>query len=365
MKTINRYVSGEFLTTVAVAVGVLTFAMVGARVLKETFELVSQGVPLIFVLRFIGYSLPFMLSLTLPFSILVGTMLVFGRMSADNEITAMRACGISVLQIIAPLIIFTFACTCLSLWLQVFIAPQFANAAKDLTRRVAVEHPIALLKSTQDNELGNYIINVSDIDKNGKMKGIQIFEFDENKTWIRKDITAQTGVIELDPANRTMNVILFKANYQEYANANAMPRRGISERIQIPFNYDEQFNRRKLMVRPSYMLPQHLFGRIMLEARRGEDVTYLLVELNKRIAFGLSPLSFLLLGIPMAIRTSRRETSVGLFLSVILGGVFYFSIILFEVLGNRPNLHPQVLLWLPNIGYQLGGCYFIWRISRK
>jgi lipopolysaccharide export system permease protein len=365
MKTIHLYISREFLMTAAVAVGVLTFALVGARVIKEVFELVSQGVPLSFVFWFMVYSLPMILSLTLPFGILVATILVFGRMSADNEITAMRACGISVLQIISPMIIFTVAFTCLSLWLQLVVGPQFAGEAKDLMKQVAVEHPIALLKSSEDNELGDYIVNVSDIDKDGRMKGIQIFEFSSDKSWIRKDITAQTGVIELDREQRVMNVILFKANYQDYEAPDAVPKRGISEKIQIPFRYDEEFNRRRLTLKPRYMLLEHLFGRIMLEMRRGRDFAYLLVELNKRIALGLSPLSFLLLGIPLAIRTSRRETSVGLFLSVVLGGVYYFSIILFEILGDHPNLYPHVLLWIPNIGYQVGGCYFIWRISRK
>ncbi len=365
MNTIHRHVTREFLMTMGVAVGVLTFAMVGARVIKEVFDLLTQGVPLIFVFWFMLYSLPMLLSLTLPFGILVATMLVFGRMSADNEITAMRACGVSVLQIIAPLIVLTFAFTCLSLWLQIVIGPKFADAAKDLMREVAVEHPIALLKSSEDNELGDYIINVSEITPDGRMRGIQIFEFNADKSWIRKDITAQTGLIELDREARVMTVVLFKANYQDYDAPDAMPKRGISERIQIPFRYDEAFNQRRLTQRPRYMQLPHLFGRIMLEARRGNDITYLLVELNKRIALGLSPLSFLLLGIPMAIRTSRRETSVGLFLSVILGGAYYFSIIFFEVLGDRPALYPQVLLWIPNVGYQLGGCYFIWRISRK
>jgi len=365
MNTIHRYVTREFLMTMGMAVGVLTFAMVGARVIKEVFELLTQGVPLIFVFWFMLYSLPMLLSLTLPFGILVGTMLVFGRMSADNEVTAMRACGISVLQIIAPLIVLTFLFTCLSLWLQVVVGPKFAAAAKELVREVAVEHPIALLKSSEDNELGDYIINVSDITPDGRMRGIQIFEFNSDKSWIRKDITAQTGQIELDRDERVMTVVLFKANYQEYESRDAMPKRGISERIQIPFRYDEAFNRQRLTLRPRYMQAHHLFGRMILEARRGNDITPLLVELNKRIALGLSPLSFLLLGIPMAIRTSRRETSVGLFLSVILGGAYYFSIIFFDVLADRPALYPQVMLWLPNIGYQIGGCYFIWRISRK
>ena len=76
-------------------------------------------------------------------------------------------------------------------------------------------------------------------------------------------------------------------------------------------------------------------------------------------------ISFLLLGLPLAIRTSRRETSVGLFLSVILAGSFFMAIVMCEVLTNLPKIYPQYLLWLPNILFQTVGAYMTCRISRK
>ena len=95
------------------------------------------------------------------------------------------------------------------------------------------------------------------------------------------------------------------------------------------------------------------------------DTTSLEVELNQRIAFALSPIAFLLLGLPLAIRTNRRETSVGLFLSVILAGTFFMSIIMCESLTNFPKLYPQYLLWLPNIIFQTIGAVMTYRISRR
>jgi lipopolysaccharide export LptBFGC system permease protein LptF len=89
------------------------------------------------------------------------------------------------------------------------------------------------------------------------------------------------------------------------------------------------------------------------------------VELNKRIAFALSPIAFLLLGIPLAIRTSRRETSVGLFLSVILAGIFFLLIIFAQSLTGYPKLYPQYLLWLPNILFQFAGAIMTYRISQR
>ena len=73
----------------------------------------------------------------------------------------------------------------------------------------------------------------------------------------------------------------------------------------------------------------------------------------------------MLLGLPLAIRTSRRETSVGLFLSVILAGAFFLSIILCESLDSRPHLYPQYLLWLPNIVFQVLGAILTVRISKR
>ena len=67
----------------------------------------------------------------------------------------------------------------------------------------------------------------------------------------------------------------------------------------------------------------------------------------------------------MAIRTSRRETSVGLFLSVVLAGGFFFTIILCDSFSNSPKLYPQYLLWLPNILFQTVGAVMTVMISRK
>ena len=97
----------------------------------------------------------------------------------------------------------------------------------------------------------------------------------------------------------------------------------------------------------------------------GKDTTSLEVELNQRIAFALAPIAFLLLGMPLAIRTNRRETSIGLFLSIILAGIFFLMIIMCESLTSYPKLYPQYLLWLPNIAFQLLGAYLILRISKR
>ena len=138
-----------------------------------------------------------------------------------------------------------------------------------------------------------------------------------------------------------------------------------SNELEFRFYYGKQSNARRLRIRPKYMKLSDLMGMIRLTKQMNKDSTELEVELNQRIAFALSPIAFLLLGLPLAIRTSRRETSVGLFLSVILAGAFFLSIILCESLSSRPYLYPQYLLWLPNIIFQVLGAVMTVKISKR
>ena len=105
MWTLNRYVTRDFLVVFCMAIGILTFAMLGAR-LGEVLDMLSRGIPVENFFKFILYTLPQVLIYTIPWSVLVGIMVVFGRLSADSEITAMRACGVSLLQIVSPLLLF-------------------------------------------------------------------------------------------------------------------------------------------------------------------------------------------------------------------------------------------------------------------
>ena len=75
----------------------------------------------------------------------------------------------------------------------------------------------------------------------------------------------------------------------------------------------------------------------ILDARRGVSTSRLETELNQRVAMALSPIAFLLLGMPLAIRTSRRETAIGLFLSVILGGAYFGIVLTSDALQSRPE----------------------------
>jgi lipopolysaccharide export LptBFGC system permease protein LptF len=363
MKTLNIYVSKEFLYTAAVAVGVLTFGLSGVRLIK-TIEALTKGVPFIDAFNLILYAMPFILSLAIPSSILVATMLVFGKMSANNEITAMRACGISVLQIISPIILITLCATVLCLYLQLDIGPKYLGIARSLLKEVGAKNPLALLEPGMPVEYENINILIDDKIED-KLKGIQVYVVKKDKSRLEQDVCAKTGEIKVDESAKILHIILFDAIIKTHESEGDKRRITSSKRIEFSLNYGEKFNQVKVGEKARYLPLKELFSRTLFFRKIKEDTTPLEVELNQRIALGLSPIAFLLLGLPLAVRTSRKETSIGLFISVILAGAYFISILIFHAFDSHPTVYPQYLLWIPNLLYQTGGIFFLYKIVRR
>ncbi|MDD5728384.1 MAG: LptF/LptG family permease [Victivallales bacterium] len=365
MKTINFYILHAFLITFGMAIGLLTFFMMGANVAKDLDKFVTQGLPLSSVFEFAVCLMPIALTFTIPWAVLVAVMLVFGRLSADSEITAMRACGISILQIVSPIMIISFLMMLLCLYLQVEVGPPLLGKARQVATKTAINHPTAIFEPGVRVKYKDNIIYIDDKEGENVIKDIQIFTVSENGTnegKVIKDVTANRGKLLIDKKLKTLTIALYDCNIVD--KQSNPPVRAFAKNFNTVIDYGTEMNSLEIGKRDKYMTLKELFGRIRIEKKFNRDTCDLEVELNQRIAFALAPIAFMLLGLPLAIRTSRRETSVGLFLSVVLAGVFFLSIILCESLTAYPKLYPQYLLWLPNLAYQLGGAYMIYKIAK-
>jgi len=366
MWTLNWYVTRGFLVAFFMAIGILTFGMTGANLVK-VLDYVSQGIPFTVFLQFTLYILPIILTFTVPWAIMVAVMLVFGRMSADNEITAMRACGVSIMQIVSPILLITVLLTGLCLYLQVELGPPLLGKSRQLMSNAAINQPLAIFEPGKQISYENTIIYIDDKEGENGIRGVQIYTLGKDKKTATSDISAATGEILVDKEQQILTIRLYDCMVEDKGRGGRSEgvERFFCQTLEFNFNYGKEANSGPVSVRPKFMRLSDLMGRIRLTKELGRDTTELEVELNQRVAFALSPIAFLLLGLPLAIRTSRRETSVGLFLSVILAGAFFLSIILCESLSSFPKLYPQYLLWLPNIAFQILGAVMTYRISQR
>lgn len=364
MKTLNLYVTKQFCTTLALAIGILTFALMGANMIK-VFKLLANGIPLVDAGYFLLNVIPFILGLGIPWAVLISIMLVFGKLSADNEITAMRACGISILQIISPILLIVFGLSIVCLWLQLDVAPVCKGRARAIGHNVMTSNPSAMFQPGEELPVENMRITVGERDDKDNLLDVQIYKMSKDGSKLEQDIRSKTGKLVVDKEKEIIHLTLYDVTIVDYTADNGRPFRWFMEEWTHPINYGEDMNRESLKKRDSYMPVAELFGRVVLDSKNGLETMPLQIQLHKRLALGLSPIAFLLLGLPLAVRTSRRETSLGLLYSVGLGGLFFVLIMIFQSMESMPQYYPHLLLWIPNVVYQLGGAYFIYKIAKR
>ncbi len=367
MKILNWYVTKSFLVTFLMAIGVLTFGMAGAQLIK-IFESMAKGVPVGVALEVLVYSLPHALCFTVPWASLVAIMLVFGRMSADSEITAMRACGVSILQIVAPLIVTTVVFTAVCLQLQLYTGPQTMEKARSVVSSVVVSHPLALFTSGRPVDMDRFMPGMSlyfaSKDEDNNIYYVQVYRVSDKG--IQEDATAARGKVVADAKNKKLQIILYDAQVETRdGGKDSRSIIGFMDEFRVDWDYGKQMNSGRMFLRDKYLTANELLARIVIAKREGQDSTSLETELSKRVCLALAPIAFLLLGLPMAIQTSRRETSVGLFLSVLLAGIYFANVLAADAIEKEAHLYPQYLIWIVPFLYQAFGLYYIIRVARK
>lgn len=211
MKIIHRYillsVTGTFLITLLVLTGILCLGN-----LLKVADLILRGMDPALILQFFGFLVISLLEYAIPMAILTSAILVFGRLSADNEITGMRACGIGLKQIISPVILLGLILTLICLYLQNSAIPNYGFATRKLRARIGLQDPDALLQAGETIALPGYTINFARKEE-GFLHQIQINQYDGQE--LASTIFARMAAVELDREVESFNLKLIDGTVEE------------------------------------------------------------------------------------------------------------------------------------------------------
>ena len=365
MRTLNTYILRSFLVTLGMGLGIMTFVLLSGTICKsDVLNMFINGVSPMVLVKFAWYMLPYALCYTLPLALLVSTVLVFSRLSADNEIVAMKAMGIGMWQIVTPAIIISGLCCALCLWLFLFVAPRVRDKAVGLTMSATTETPLAMLEPGMfKNIAANCYVKIG-AKEGEELKDVHIILTDK-KGRNYQDVVAASGKIVLNPGDDVpvlylSNVELTHFSLDEHPEPTTISSYSIGA-MQMPLEINASRNKRKLSSKRQYMDFGMLCAQIAMRRSEGEDPTPLLVELHERLAIGMTPFSFLLLGLPFGIRSKRSELSIGLLICVLLALFFYCFKLLTGTLSEKPG--AQYIIWIPNLLYQIGGLYMMRKLE--
>ena len=369
MKILDRYIGKQLLVTSLFAIGVLSVVLVLGNIFKRMFDLlINHDVPLTYILTFVGYILPFSLTFTIPWGFLTAVLLVFGKLSAENELLALRTNGLSIPRISAALFVFAAICSALCFWINVQVAPRAQDKLKSATFNMLTHNPIMLFSSDQviDEFPGNKIYVQRK--EGNKLFGLLVYKIDGHGN-VEQQIYAKEGSLIPDPKAKEVILQLGNARYEQHDSA--MPndltkiRQGISmEKGSLSISLKELYKKNKKRRGLSEQTLSELVETNPKTLDKGEQ-SALKTEIQKRYSFSLACIAFALVGLPLAITTQRKETSIGFVLSLIIAFVYFFFIILANLARNHPAMHPALLIWMPNLIFIPLGAFLFIRLCRR
>lgn len=358
----------DYLVIFGMTVLIFTFVMCVGAVIKA-IDLVARGVSVWIILRAFTYNIPYILTFSIPMSAMTTVLLLFGRLSLDGEITAMRASGLSMWQIISPIIFVSIVLSCFCVYLNVSLAPNAHYARRQALVNLGVEDPISLLEEGRFvREFPGFMIYVG---KKEKANVTDVVVYETGPEGITRSVRARSGTLSM-PEENLMMVDLYEVRIDqpdpEYPDDPTRTRTIHAQHYPVPLDFSKLFKQGTVSKTKSSMtlmelthsirnvrdIYPHLAERELRQTRMGY-----LVEANERLALSLSCFAFTLLGIPLGIKSRRRESSIGVGISLGVVFVFYFFIIIADALVKHPHFHPDIIVWFPVVAGELLGFYLI------
>ena len=380
MKLLDRYVSRQVLVSSIFAVGVLSVVLVLGRVFKDLLEmLVNHNVPLEFILTFIAYILPFSLTFTIPWGFLTAVLLVFGKMSAENELIALRSSGISIPRICASVFAISLAFAGICLWINVEVAPRAQVKMKESLYNIATNNPLAMFSS--DKVISEFPGRKIYVEHNDgpELRNILVYEMNDDSFPIRV-VFARRGVLKTDPEHSQLLLNLFDAQYEERSSDDPMNLMKISlgntaKETTFPISLQELYEKARKKKGLSGMTVNELQQRLKEQRaeavsktdrkQQASELSAAKTEVSKRFSFSLASFAFALIGVPLAITAHRKETSAGFLISLIVAFVYFIFILVADAMKENPKAHPELLIWLPNVLFIGLGLWLFYKLSRK
>jgi lipopolysaccharide export system permease protein len=204
-----RYVLKEHLAPFLAALFVITFLFVVDFLVHLMDSIFSKGLPFQVVMEMFVLNLAWMLALSIPMAVLVATLMAFGRMSADNEITIIKAAGISPTTLIRPVLLVSTLLMVLMIVFNNWILPEANHRSAALRSAISRKKPHAFLTEGRlITQFPDVQIWIDHIDQgSGILHGIQIFQLEERNN--PRIILADSGRIEPNAAPGQLRLHLF------------------------------------------------------------------------------------------------------------------------------------------------------------
>jgi lipopolysaccharide export system permease protein len=220
VRLLSRYLLRQLAAPFLFALGALTSLMLLSQIAKKFGALVGKGLPWGVIGEVFALSLPFIVAMTLPMAVLLAVLYAFSHLAADNEITAMRASGISVYQILAPVLAWGVFMSAFNFVFVDQILPRSNARLRGLLIDIGRKKPTFELREQVINEVppSQYFLRAGRIDAaTGRLRDITIYDVGGETS--RRIIYADSGQMAYAEGQTDLSLRLYDGTIHQYRPA--------------------------------------------------------------------------------------------------------------------------------------------------
>lgn len=358
-RIVDRYIVREMLPPFFLSTAVLLFVLFLQKLFQLADLIISKGATLVSTATVLVYIVPGFLSITIPMSLIVASLTAFARLSADSEITAMKASRISLYAMIRPVFLFALLAFAVTAFTSLVLVPGSNAALKaHLFSMVKSRALVGIEPGVFSNSFEGMVIYV---DKMGPLNTLDgIFISDERSAREPYAIIARHGQLIAD--QETLNVTL------------AMQEGAILPQPRADQSYSHMgFDKARLNLDINNALVQkkspgksvedidslELVGEIKRLRAEGKPAFTYETELHKRLSIPFACIILGLIGAPLGIRRSRSGKSAGVAIALLVFLVYYIVLGAATNLAETGTFPAYQAYWAPNILMTVAALFFI------
>lgn len=356
---IDRYILREFLKILSLVLLSVTALFVIVEYTEMARDIRENGVAASTLLHYFRFQIFMLLNWSLPISVLVATLVTFGILAKNNEVTAIKSGGVSLYRVAAPIMVVAVVISLIAYLILDFVLPYANERVYEIRRRIDGR---AAITATAQQKLwylgkGRYLINFLAYDVNAKqLTQVQVFEFHPSEFRLTRRVYADRATW----------------NGQAWAFENGWMRSFTDDRNStftritspLPLFYPETPEDFDTKVTPPDQMTYAQLRRYIATLREsGYAADELAVRLYQKTAWPALSVVMALIALPFAFKVGKRGALYGIGLALVLGIVYWMVFAIFAKFGEVGNLPPLLAAWSANVLFALAAAYMFLHVE--
>ena len=422
MKVLNKYLLKELTTPFFTTFFVLIFVLLSQFILKNLDRFLGKGLSFGIILKFLFLNSAWIVSLAIPMAVLVTTLITFGKLSSNNEITAFKASGITYNALLKPCLVFSLLILMLLIPYNLWLLPEMNHNVRKLSYKISKNRPDIEFNENMLNTLSDKTIYLGDRINSNSFSNVIIFDnkhmnslntimadkgeflsmndgillnlnygsihesslanqeyrktfFNNYKIAIPFDELGYNDVNNLIRQEREMNIHLLIEKNNYFKNKSTQEKRELSKNKNLLITLNDSIdtiNTGSLDILSKNKLNKKInITKKKIEKNKrlipiyAKEINKFAVEIHKKFSVPFACIIFILLGMPLGILAKKSNMGVSVSISLVVFIIYWVFLILGEELADNTIINPTIAMWAPNIFLGLLSYYLYSLISKE